>query len=123
MGNVHGAYGAKGLANFPMDGPAPAIVNAIEDALALASIPCHSCRKISLRQSAPAENDEPFSETAAKTAAKRTAANASFLLRKCKPETVRVYPMERTVDVLRQELGLTGAKKVAERVNAVLAPS
>ena len=28
-----------------------------------------------------------------------------------KPETVRVYPMERLLDVLRQELGLTGAKE------------
>lgn len=28
-----------------------------------------------------------------------------------KPETVRVYPMERLLDVLRQELGLTGTKE------------
>lgn len=28
-----------------------------------------------------------------------------------KPETVRVYPMERLLDVLRHELGLTGAKE------------
>ena len=33
MGNAHGAYGAKGIGELPMDGPAPAIVNAIEDAL------------------------------------------------------------------------------------------
>lgn len=33
MGNVHGAYGAKGIGELPMDGPAPAIVNALEDAL------------------------------------------------------------------------------------------
>jgi CO/xanthine dehydrogenase Mo-binding subunit len=33
MGNVYGAYGAKGIGELPMDGPAPAIVNAIEDAL------------------------------------------------------------------------------------------
>jgi CO/xanthine dehydrogenase Mo-binding subunit len=32
-GNIHGAYGAKGIGELPMDGPAPAIVNAIEDAL------------------------------------------------------------------------------------------
>jgi CO/xanthine dehydrogenase Mo-binding subunit len=31
--NIHGAYGAKGIGELPMDGPAPAIVNAIEDAL------------------------------------------------------------------------------------------
>ncbi len=33
MGNVHGAYGAKGIGELPMDGPAPAIVNAIENAV------------------------------------------------------------------------------------------
>ena len=41
LGNVHGAYGAKGIGELPMDGPAPAIVNAIVDALgvSLNSIP------------------------------------------------------------------------------------
>ena len=33
MGNVHGAFGAKGIGELPMDGPAPAIVNAVGDAL------------------------------------------------------------------------------------------
>jgi CO/xanthine dehydrogenase Mo-binding subunit len=33
LGNVHGAYGAKGIGELPMDGPAPAIMNAVEDAL------------------------------------------------------------------------------------------
>jgi CO/xanthine dehydrogenase Mo-binding subunit len=35
MGNVHGAFGAKGIGELPMDGPAPAILNAIEDALGI----------------------------------------------------------------------------------------
>jgi CO/xanthine dehydrogenase Mo-binding subunit len=41
LGNVHGAYGAKGIGELPMDGPAPAILNAIEDALGMSfdSIP------------------------------------------------------------------------------------
>jgi CO/xanthine dehydrogenase Mo-binding subunit len=41
LGNRHGAFGAKGIGELPMDGPAPAIVNAIEDALGIAfdSIP------------------------------------------------------------------------------------
>jgi CO/xanthine dehydrogenase Mo-binding subunit len=34
-GNVHGAHGAKGIGELPMDGPAPAIVNAVEDAIGL----------------------------------------------------------------------------------------
>jgi len=33
LGNVHGAFGAKGIGELPMDGPAPAILNALEDAL------------------------------------------------------------------------------------------
>ncbi len=33
LGNVYGPYGAKGIGELPMDGPAPAIVNAVEDAL------------------------------------------------------------------------------------------
>jgi CO/xanthine dehydrogenase Mo-binding subunit len=33
LGNKHGAFGAKGIGELPMDGPAPAIVNAIEDAI------------------------------------------------------------------------------------------
>jgi len=35
LGNVHGAFGAKGIGELPIDGPAPAIVNAIEDALGM----------------------------------------------------------------------------------------
>jgi CO/xanthine dehydrogenase Mo-binding subunit len=35
LGNVHGAYGAKGIGELPIDGPAPAVVNAIEDALGI----------------------------------------------------------------------------------------
>jgi CO/xanthine dehydrogenase Mo-binding subunit len=33
LGNVHGAHGAKGIGELPMDGPAPAIVGAVEDAI------------------------------------------------------------------------------------------
>jgi CO/xanthine dehydrogenase Mo-binding subunit len=39
LGNVHGAFGAKGIGELPMDGPAPAIINAVEDAL---RVPFHS---------------------------------------------------------------------------------
>ena len=41
LGNKNGAYGAKGIGELPMDGPAPAIINAVEDALGVSfdSIP------------------------------------------------------------------------------------
>jgi CO/xanthine dehydrogenase Mo-binding subunit len=32
-GNTHGAFGAKGIGELPIDGPAPAVVNAVVDAL------------------------------------------------------------------------------------------
>jgi CO/xanthine dehydrogenase Mo-binding subunit len=51
MGNVHGAYGAKGIGELPMDGPAPAIVNAIEDALGTRFDSIPLCRKIFSKQS------------------------------------------------------------------------
>jgi CO/xanthine dehydrogenase Mo-binding subunit len=35
LGNVRGAYGAKGIGELPMDGPAPAIINAVSDALGI----------------------------------------------------------------------------------------
>ncbi len=35
LGNVHGVYGAKGIGELPMDGPAPAIINAVSDALGI----------------------------------------------------------------------------------------
>jgi CO/xanthine dehydrogenase Mo-binding subunit len=35
LGNQHGAFGAKGIGELPIDGPAPAVVNAIADALGL----------------------------------------------------------------------------------------
>jgi CO/xanthine dehydrogenase Mo-binding subunit len=33
LGNHHGAYGAKGIGELPMDGPAPAVINAVTNAL------------------------------------------------------------------------------------------
>jgi len=35
LGNEHGAFGAKGIGELPMDGPAPAIVNGVADALGM----------------------------------------------------------------------------------------
>jgi CO/xanthine dehydrogenase Mo-binding subunit len=32
---AHGAMGAKGIGELPMDGPAPAVVNAVEDAIGI----------------------------------------------------------------------------------------
>jgi len=61
LGNVHGAHGAKGIGELPMDGPAPAIVNAVEDAIGVRfhSVPLlpedllEGLRPESLEQGAP----------------------------------------------------------------------
>jgi CO/xanthine dehydrogenase Mo-binding subunit len=44
LGNPYGAFGAKGIGELPMDGPAPAVANALEDALGTAfnSVPVMS---------------------------------------------------------------------------------
>jgi CO/xanthine dehydrogenase Mo-binding subunit len=65
IGNPHGAYGAKGIGELPMDGPAPAIVNAVVDALGSAfdSVPllpeeileAVTSRSIARTDSVPAE--------------------------------------------------------------------
>jgi CO/xanthine dehydrogenase Mo-binding subunit len=39
LGNKHGAFGAKGIGELPIDGPAPAIANAVVDAV---GAPCDS---------------------------------------------------------------------------------
>jgi CO/xanthine dehydrogenase Mo-binding subunit len=49
FGNPHGAYGAKGIGELPMDGPAPAILNAVEDATCDAT-PSRFCPKTCSRQ-------------------------------------------------------------------------
>ena len=38
--SIHGAFGAKGIGELPMDGPAPAILNAIEAATGIAFNEC-----------------------------------------------------------------------------------
>ncbi len=65
LGNVHGAYGAKGIGELPMDGPAPAIVNAVEDAL---HVPFNSIPLLpedifsALTESAPLETALPSTQ-------------------------------------------------------------
>src|SRR3981189_3034865 len=59
LGNIHGAYGAKGIGELPMDGPAPAIVNAVEDAIGVRfhSIPLLPEDLFEALRPAPVEQD------------------------------------------------------------------
>ena len=103
-GNAHGAYGAKGIGELPMDGPAPAIVNAIEDALGM------PFDKVPLL---PEDIFDAMSLTAGRSAMTKPGAakrEISFTVNG-ERKTVARYPMERLLDVLRVQLGLTGAKE------------
>src|SRR6266853_3360506 len=61
LGNLHGAHGAKGIGELPMDGPAPAIVNAVEDAIGVRfhSIPLLPEDLFEALRSEPLEQDAP----------------------------------------------------------------
>ena len=61
LGNAYGAFGAKGIGELPMDGPAPAIVNAVEDALGMPF------------NSVPLLPEDIFDALAAKSSAERDA--------------------------------------------------
>ena len=113
MGNTHGAYGAKGIGELPMDGPAPAIVNADR-----------RCARDSVRFDSAASGRyfrrDGFRIEAARAMLisrpecdddRRRAKREISLTVNGEPRTVRAYPMERLLDVLRQQLGLTGTKE------------
>src|SRR6202521_112152 len=63
LGNVYGAHGAKGIGELPMDGPAPAIVNAVEDAIGVRihSIPLLPEDLFEALRPASAEQEAPSS--------------------------------------------------------------
>jgi len=115
LANVHGAHGAKGIGELPMDGPAPAIVNAVEDAIGVGfqSIPLlpedlfEALRPASVEQEAPSSTrgrHESAPETWPRSAEVLFTVNG-------KAKKVLVHPMERLLDVLRNELELTGTKE------------
>ena len=118
MGNVHGAYGAKGIGELPMDGPAPAIVNAIEDALGTRFDSVPLLPEDIFEASLLRRPGTPLRMRIDSTV-EEAMANRREIASKCElsltvngsQETVRVFPMERLLDVLRHELELTGTKE------------
>ena len=62
--SIHGAFGAKGIGELPMDGPAPAILNAIEQATGVAFnaiplLPEDIFERFTRRETGGAENLDP----------------------------------------------------------------
>ncbi len=102
---AHGAFGAKGIGELPHDGPAPAILNAIRDATGVGfnSIPLLPEDLFAKLGTAPPSRSRPRYEP----------------LLACDPDhrewrssaRCSVPPMKRLLDVLREDLHLTGTKE------------
>ena len=96
-----------------MDGPAPAIVNAVEDAL---KVPFDSIPLLP-EDIFEALTDEPRAAACRRSAmteafsSENPRAMRSLIHRKRRVEDRARYPMERLLDVLRHQLELTGAKE------------
>ena len=79
----HGPFGAKGVGEMPIDGPAPAVINALRHAgFDLREIPATPEQVMGMR----------------------------FTLNG-KRVRVDAHPMKRLLDVLREDCGLTGTKE------------
>ena len=83
----HGPFGAKGVGEMPIDGPAPAVINALRHCgFDVRSIPATPERVMK-------------------------APRHMKLTVNGKTRTVKAHPMKRLLDVLREDCGLTGTKE------------
>ena len=96
----HGPFGAKGVGEMPIDGPAPAVVNALRH-----------CRVRRARDSgdAGADHDRRTQRTASGTSAQ--AATMTLTVNGKTRDASTAHPMKRLLDVLREDCGLTGTKE------------
>ena len=95
---AYGPAGAKGIGELPMDGPAPAILNAVAHATGAdpRAIPMTPEALMALM------------ETGACLTRRRSPSRAASTAR---PSSCTGIPMDRLLDVLRRELRLTGTKE------------
>ena len=109
-GSIHGAYGAKGIGELPMDGPAPAILNAVEDALGSAlrfrspAAGRHHGRAGKGRaRCIVAGSAREFREWGTMTDPRDHSGEIEIAFTvNGEARTVHAYPMERLLDVLRE---------------------
>ena len=101
----YGGYGAKGIGELPHDGPAPAILNAIRDATGVSfhSIPLLP-EDLFAGLTARQQVEEPAAAMSAIWPTIRFIVNGEH-------RTVQAPPMKRLLDVLREDLHLTGTKE------------
>ena len=97
-----GPHGAKGIGELPMDGPAPAILNAIENATGICVREIPATPEI-LTGSHDGEGGN---------ACLKPSGRISIACRvNGEPRRVQAFPMARLLDVLREEMHLTGTKE------------
>jgi CO/xanthine dehydrogenase Mo-binding subunit/aerobic-type carbon monoxide dehydrogenase small subunit (CoxS/CutS family) len=116
---AHGAAGAKGIGELPMDGVAPAIANAIAQATGVnvTRIPVTPEVLIGAIRPSPSASGSADSSVVQKPPAARDVAIQDLtpvtinLRVNGRDVAVRTHPMARLLDVLRQQLNLTGTKE------------
>ena len=94
----HGPAGAKGIGELPMDGPAPAIANAIAHATGV------DVRRLPISPEALASLDGGDEALDSQTIELRCRVNGEEV-------TLQGHPLSRLLDVLRTSLHLTGTKE------------
>ena len=108
---AHGPYGAKGVGEMPFDGVAPAVVNAIRSlGIDIREVPATPERV----DGAPLRTRK-MGSARRRTRKRRFAMSAAhrpivFTLNG-KRVSLRVHPLKRLLDVLREDCGLTGTKE------------
>ena len=106
----HGGYGAKGIGELPHDGPAPAILNAIRDATGISFNSIPLLPEDLFTEFGPPVRRCQFSERGAGSLMSKSRPTIRFTLNG-KACAVDAPPMKRLLDVLREDLHLTGTKE------------
>ncbi len=118
--SIHGPGGAKGIGELPMDGPAPAILNAIENATGIAFntiplLPEDIYERLSSFTEPPLGGTEDLNANRRSRHRDRSSGGERMSLVQLtvngKPQRLDVPPMKRLLDVLREDLHLTGTKE------------
>jgi carbon-monoxide dehydrogenase small subunit len=115
--SIHGPGGAKGIGELPMDGPAPAILNAIENATGTAFntiplLPEDIYERLSSFTEPPLGGSEDLDPSKDQDTPHRGERMSLVQLTvNGKPQRLDVPPMRRLLDVLREDLHLTGTKE------------
>jgi hypothetical protein len=98
-----------------MDGPAPAIVNAVEDALKAGSTRFRCFRRIFSEALASAATHKSRADRDDDSGERRWGCAVSLLSRQWRTQDCAVYPVEEVLDPLRERHGIDGREEAAGR--------